>query len=248
MPKQSIPCVVSIAGTDPSGGAGIQADIKTISATGCYAASIITFLVAQNTRGVRSIYSISTDFIKEQINAVFEDLTIDAVKIGMVYNKDIIEIIASALKKYKPEHIVLDPVMVAKDGSLLIELDDLAFMKNRLFPLSTLITPNLIEAERIYCQKIDSPENMCFAAENFAHQFKTNILIKGGHFKNEQSSDVLFLYQSNSAKWLHSKRNSYSKYTRYWLYIILCHCFLSCTGQINNRIRRSWKKISYSSD
>src|SRR5688572_29909772 len=175
--KNHLPCVVSIAGTDPSGGAGIQADIKTISATGSYAASVITALVAQNTQGVRSIYSVTPQFVKDQIDAVFEDLEVTAVKIGMLHNKAIMEVVAKAIETFKPKFVVLDPVIVAKDGGLLLELSDLDFLKNRLFPLATLITPNLFEAEKIIQQSVTSRNDMEETAKALAHQFQINVLV-----------------------------------------------------------------------
>src|SRR4051812_46754758 len=121
MKKTNPPCVLTIAGTDPSGGAGIQADIKTISATGGYAASVVTALVAQNTQGVQAIQEVPPDFIRQQIDSVFMDLDVRAVKIGMLHHEKVIEVVASALEEYAPSIVVLDPVMVAKNGSVLLD-------------------------------------------------------------------------------------------------------------------------------
>lgn len=204
--KNHLPCVVSIAGTDPSGGAGIQADIKSISATGSYAASIITALVAQNTQGIQEIYSISPEFVTSQINAVFIDLKINAVKIGMLFNADIIAIVASALEKFKPKYVVLDPVMVAKDGSYLLDFAALNFLKQRLFPLATVITPNLLEAEKMIGHPIISLISMEQTAKELGNELKSNVLLKGGHFTGDNSSDVLFSIRDQSLTWFHSKR------------------------------------------
>lgn len=202
----NLSCVVSIAGTDPSGGAGIQADIKSISATGSYAATVITVLVAQNTQGVQSVYPISPDFVLSQINSIFEDLKIDAVKIGMLYSHENMEIVASALEKYQPQNIVLDPVMTAKDASLLIDLATLDFFKKRLFPLTNIITPNLFEAEKIMNKKIISLNDMEQTAKEIADQYKINVLIKGGHFAGDESSDVLYSIKDKLINWFHAKR------------------------------------------
>lgn len=200
------PCVLTIAGTDPSGGAGIQADIKTISATGSYAASVVTALVAQNTQGVQAIHSIPATFVKTQLHSVFDDLTIHAVKIGMLQNKEIIETAASALQEFKPRQVVLDPVMVAKDGSVLLECKALDALKKLLFPLATLITPNLPETEKILNHSIITETDMEQAAKELGQQFKTNILIKGGHFEGQTSSDVLYFHPKQSLHWFSSQR------------------------------------------
>ena len=202
----NLPCVVSIAGTDPSGGAGIQADIKSISATGSYAATVITVLVAQNTQGVQSVYSIPADFVMNQINSVFEDLKVSAVKIGMLHSYDIINLVSSALEKYQPKNIILDPVMAAKDDTLLLDLAKLDFFKSRLFSLIDVITPNLFETEKIICKKIISLDNMAQAAKEIGRQYKINVLIKGGHFKEDKSSDVLYSFINESINWFHSMR------------------------------------------
>lgn len=205
-PRTNLPCVATIAGTDPSGGAGIQADIKTISATGGYAASIIAVLVSQNTQGVQSIYPVSAQFIKEQVNSVFSDLLIKSVKLGMLYNQENIEIIVHAIQQLKPQHIVLDPVLVAKDGSLLLNLTALAALKEKLCPLATLITPNIMEAETLLGKKIQSIHDMELAAYDLSHQFKTNVLLKGGHLVGDTSSDIVFLYSEDMFHWFHATR------------------------------------------
>lgn len=200
------PCVVTIAGTDPSGGAGIQADIKTIAATGGYAASIITALVAQNTQGVQAIQEVPVAFITKQIEVVFSDLTIAAVKIGMLHNKEVIAAIAAALEKYQPDFIVLDPVMVAKDGSTLLDLATIDYLKNRLLPLVTLITPNLFEAEKIVGHPITDTESMAKAAAAISQQFNIHVLLKGGHLATPDSSDVLYLRAAQAPLWFEAKR------------------------------------------
>ncbi len=206
MKKINYPTVLTIAGTDPSGGAGIQADIKTISATGSYATSVITALVAQNTQGVQAIEAVSANFITEQLNSVFSDININAVKIGMLHNKKVISAVASALEKYKPKIIVLDPVMIAKNGSELLSLEDINFLIEKLFPLVTLITPNLFEAEKIIGHKIRNFQEMEVAAKKIAELYFVNVLLKGGHLNTSQSSDVLYLKNQSSFHWFHASR------------------------------------------
>lgn len=198
--------VATIAGSDSSGGAGIQADIKTISATGCYAASIITALTAQNTLGVQAVHAITPDFVTQQIDSVFSDLTISAVKIGMLSNEHIIDAVARGLRKFKPKHIVVDPVMISKSGCALLDLTVVDYLKACLLPLATLITPNLIEVEQLLGIKIETTAAMESAAISMGKQFKTNILIKGGHLDTPQSADVLYLHADKSCHWFYADR------------------------------------------
>jgi hydroxymethylpyrimidine/phosphomethylpyrimidine kinase len=186
-----IPQVLSIAGTDPSGGAGIQADIKAISTTGSYAASVITVLVAQNTQGVQAIQEIPLAFIQQQMDAVFTDLHISAVKLGMLYQQDIIELIAKNLKKYQPPVIVLDPVMTAQSGDLLLKPDTVNALMG-LFPLVTLITPNIPEAEILLDTKITHRKAMEQAAMCLAQTHQTAVLLKGGHLSSRDSPDIFY--------------------------------------------------------
>jgi hydroxymethylpyrimidine/phosphomethylpyrimidine kinase len=202
------PCVLTIAGTDPSGGAGAQADIKAISATGAYAASVITALVAQNTQGVQAICEVGPCFITEQLGSVFNDLTVRAVKIGMLHNEETVEVIALALEKFKPKQVVFDPVMVSKNGCELLRPTVVPFMKERLFPLVDLITPNLYEAEKIIEEKISSMSEMESAAKRMSDHFNLNVLLKGGHLIKEESSDVLSTKEQShhALLWFHEKR------------------------------------------
>jgi hydroxymethylpyrimidine/phosphomethylpyrimidine kinase len=206
MIRVSPPCVVTIAGTDPSGGAGIQADIKAISATGSYAASIITALVAQNTCGVQDILTIPTTFLRKQIDAVFNDLDICAVKIGMLHNTDVIDVVASTMASLKPKYVVLDPVMVAKNGCPLINPNTIDCLKQQLLPYTTLITPNIPEAEALSGDTINSPEAMTHVAKTLGARYQINVLIKGGHLSSDQSSDVLYAIQEDQQYWFHTPR------------------------------------------
>lgn len=190
--NHNLSTVLSIAGTDPSGGAGIQADIKTISATGCYAASVITVLVAQNTQGVQSIQEIPLPFIQQQIDSVFTDLQCTAVKLGMLYNEETILLVANNLKKYRPPFIILDPVMAAQSGDSLLKIGAINKLKKDLFPLATLITPNIPEAEMLLNIKITNQAQMKAATLNLAETYNTSVLLKGGHLKDIDSPDIFY--------------------------------------------------------
>ena len=205
MKNKKRPCVLTIAGTDPSGGAGIQADIKSISATGSYAASVITVLVAQNTQGVQGIQEIPIHFIEQQIHSVFNDLIVDAVKIGMLHHQDIVNTVYSALTIFKPPIIVLDPVMVSKHGYALLKPDTVDSLKRKLISCATLITPNIFEAEKLLMEKIKTPEDMARAAKKLGNHFHINVLLKGGHLTEQTSNDVLYTYQKAKIDWFYAE-------------------------------------------
>jgi len=187
------PTVLTIAGSDSGGGAGIQADIKTISSLGAYACSAITAITAQNTLGVRAIQGIEPEILKSQIEAVFEDLTIDAVKTGMLYNASAVEVVAECMQRFHPRFLVVDPVMISTSGSALIADEAVQAMQKSLFPLATLITPNIAEAEALSGVKISSPNDMPAAAERLLQTGCRAVLIKGGHFKGDELVDMLFV-------------------------------------------------------
>lgn len=172
---------LTIAGSDCSGGAGIQADIKTMTVNGVYAMSVITALTAQNTTGVFGIYEVSREFLRKQLNAVFEDITPDAVKIGMVSSTGLLEEIACCLKEHKAKNIVLDPVMVSTSGSKLIEEEAIILMKSKLLPMAKLVTPNIPEAEVLTGKKIKNKNDMITAASEINKAYGCAVLIKGGH-------------------------------------------------------------------
>jgi hydroxymethylpyrimidine/phosphomethylpyrimidine kinase len=153
---KTYPVVVSVAGSDSGGGAGIQADIKTISSLGLYAATVITAITAQNTIGVKGIQSVTMDVFRQQLQAVMDDFHIDAVKIGMLHSPEIVEVLTQALQTYNPKFIVLDPVMVATSGDSLIQHSTVESMKKNLFPLSTIITPNLKEASLLVNKSLET--------------------------------------------------------------------------------------------
>jgi hydroxymethylpyrimidine/phosphomethylpyrimidine kinase len=189
----TIPNILTIAGTDPSGGAGIQADIKTFSALGAYATSAITAVVAQNTQGVRAFVALEPSFVADQIDAVLEDVRIDAVKIGMVANAGIAEAIAARLRHHRVFTVVLDPVMVAKSGHSLLDADAVAAIRERLVPLSTLITPNLPEAAVLLgCADDWTAETMREAVPALLALGSDWVLLKGGHLAaSAASTDLL---------------------------------------------------------
>ncbi len=195
--------VLSIAGSDCSGGAGIQADIKTMIMNGVYAMSAITALTAQNTLGVAGIYEVDPEFLAQQLDAVFGDIFPNAVKIGMVSSSELIEVIADRLKKYKPENIVVDPVMVSTSGSKLMKTDASATLMRELLPISSLITPNIPEAEILSGKVIKNGEDMIVAAEYISKTFGCAVLLKGGHSIND-ASDIL--YDNNEYCWFEGRR------------------------------------------
>lgn len=194
---------LTIAGSDSCGGAGIQADIKTMTTNGVYAMSVVTALTAQNTTGVSGIFEVTSDFLEKQIRAVFEDIKPDAVKIGMVSSSDLIKTIAENLKKYHAKNIVLDPVMVATSGAKLIGDDAIATLQEYLIPLATVITPNIPEAEVLSGMRITTEEEMIEAAKFISGKFHCAVLLKGGHSINDAND---LLYSDGKYQWFYGKR------------------------------------------
>ena len=181
---------LTIAGSDSSGGAGIQADLKTMTANGVYAESAITALTAQNTTGVQGIFEVTPEFLGLQLDSIFTDIRPDAVKIGMVSSAGLIWAIADKLTEYKAQNIVVDPVMVATSGSRLISEDAIGALKSRLLPLALVLTPNVPEAEVLSDMEIHSAEDMEKAAELISGNYGCSVLIKGGHNLND-ANDLL---------------------------------------------------------
>lgn len=194
---------LSIAGSDSSGGAGIQADIKTMTANGVYAMTAITALTAQNTTGVTGIMEVTPEFLAQQLDSIFTDIRPDAVKIGMVSSSALIQVIAEKLKEYKAENIVVDPVMVATSGSKLISDDAIETLKTCLMPLSSILTPNIPEAEVLAEMKVETEEEMILAAKKISETFHCAVLCKGGHQLNDAND---LLYRDGEYKWFHGKR------------------------------------------
>ena len=182
---------LSIAGSDSCGGAGIQADIKTMTLNGVYAMSAVTALTAQNTTGVSAILEADADFLEKEINAVFEDIFPDAVKIGMVSSSALIEVIAQRLKFYQAENIVVDPVMAATSGARLINDSAINTLKEKLLPIADVITPNILETEVLSGMKISDKDDMEKAAVSIGEKFKCAVLVKGGHSIND-ADDILY--------------------------------------------------------
>lgn len=184
--------VLTIAGFDGSGGAGIQADLKTFSALGCYGTTALTAIPIQNTLGVRSIYDITTVCIEEQIKAILDDMQMNAVKIGMLHREDIVDSVAQILSQYGVMNIVLDPVMVAKSGDKLLLPDAIATMRERLFPITTVLTPNLLEASELLEREIRTKDQMEQAAIDLIGMGPQAVVVKGGHL-NGNCDDCLAL-------------------------------------------------------
>ena len=195
--------VLTIAGSDCSGGAGIQADIKTMTVHGVYAMSVITALTAQNTTGVYGISEVTPDFLRKQLDAVFTDIYPDAVKIGMVSSPELAEVIYERLSFYKAKNIVLDPVMVATSGASLSKEKLSKVLAKNLFSIATLVTPNIPEAEIFTQTTIESEDDMLTAAEKIIHNFRCNVLLKGGHRINDAND---LLYAGGKFKWFKGKR------------------------------------------
>ena len=194
---------LTIAGSDSSGGAGIQADIKTMTANGVYAMSAVTALTAQNTTGVYGILESTPEFLASQLDCIFTDIFPDAVKTGMVSSTGLIEIIADKLKQYKAQNIVVDPVMVATSGSRLISQEAVDTLKELLLPLATVLTPNIPEAEVLSGLTISGPADMEKAAQAIGEAYGCAVLCKGGHDLNDAND---LLWRDGTCKWFHGRR------------------------------------------
>jgi len=197
--------VLTIAGSDSSGGAGIQADLKTFSAFGVYGAAVITALTAQNTVGVQDVMEVKEDFVEKQLDSVLSDLEMNAVKIGMVFKKETIKVIAEKLIEYNTKNIVLDPVIFSKSGNSLIEDDAVLILKEKLIPICDVITPNVYEAESLSGFSIRNTEDMKKASEILYSLGCKAVIIKGGHL---QSDAVDVLYDCKEFKILKGKKIS----------------------------------------
>ncbi|AXN33818.1 bifunctional hydroxymethylpyrimidine kinase/phosphomethylpyrimidine kinase [Vibrio coralliilyticus] len=193
------PIVLTIAGSDSGGGAGIQADIKAISATGSYACSVITAITSQNTLGVSAIHPIPLEHIESQLDAVFTDLNVVAVKVGMLADARIIKVVADKIRQYKPAHLVVDPVMVATSGDLLLEQSAISTLKEQLIPLADLITPNLPEGAALIDGAVpENEDQMGNMIEELRALGAKAVLLKGGHLeKDDNSNDLLILAQTS---------------------------------------------------
>ena len=194
---------LTIAGSDCSGGAGIQADLKTMTMNGVYAMSAITALTAQNTTGVRAIQESTPDFLKQQLDAIFEDIYPDAVKVGMVASSELIRVIADRLGHYDAKNIVVDPVMVATSGSALMKNDAVQTLIDELLPVATLVTPNIPEAQVLSGLTIETKADMVTAAKQIGDSYHCAVLLKGGHSVNDAND---LLYANGELHWFEGKR------------------------------------------
>ncbi len=198
--------VLTIAGFDGSGGAGIQADLKTFSALGCYGTTALTALPVQNTMGVRSIYDIETVCLEEQIKAILEDMPMNAIKIGMLHRQDIIESVANILSHYNATNIVLDPVMVAKSGDKLLMPKAISSMKERLLPITTILTPNLLEASELLGREIRDKAQMEKAALDLIQMGPQAVVVKGGHLSGDCDDCLCLKNPDPEVHWLSTPR------------------------------------------
>ena len=203
MNAKNIKTALTIAGSDSCGGAGIQADIKTMTMNGVYAMSAITALTAQNTTGVRAISEVTPEFLGQQLDAVFEDIFPDAVKIGMVASSELIRVIAEKLRFYHAKNIVVDPVMVATSGSALLKNDAIDTLTGELLPLAALVTPNIPEAELLSGLAIRTADDMCAAAKKIGATYGCAVLLKGGHSVNDAND---LLYADQTYQWFEGRR------------------------------------------
>jgi hydroxymethylpyrimidine/phosphomethylpyrimidine kinase len=199
------PRVLSIAGSDSGGGAGIQADLKTIAALGCYGMTAITALTAQNTLGVRAIHAVPLQMLADQIDAVVEDIGVDAVKIGMLHSADTVRAVTAAIERHALPHIVLDPVMIATSGAVLIDREAIAVLVRELFPKAAVITPNLDEASLLVGRPLESEAAMEAAACQLLGMGAPAVLLKGGHLAGDTVSDLLMTGDAQ-AHWMRAAR------------------------------------------
>jgi hydroxymethylpyrimidine/phosphomethylpyrimidine kinase len=203
--RYTYPRVLSIAGSDSGGGAGIQADLKTFSALGCFGMTAITAITAQNTCGVRAIHGVPPPILKDQIDAVVEDIGVDAVKIGMLHSPEIVRTVAQALVSHRLTNVVFDPVMVATSGAVLIDTQAIDVLVRELFPLVAVITPNLDEASLLVGRALGSAEDMEWAAKVLLNKGARAVLLKGGHLPGETVIDLL-MSQDGEARWMQAPR------------------------------------------
>ncbi|MBN1408488.1 MAG: bifunctional hydroxymethylpyrimidine kinase/phosphomethylpyrimidine kinase [Calditrichaceae bacterium] len=198
--------VLTIAGSDSGGGAGIQADIKTISACGCYAMSAITAITAQNTMGVIDVHPVPSKIVSSQISAVLDDIGSDAIKIGMLHSSEIIETVKNTLQKYNIKNIVLDPVMVATSGDKLIQDEAIETLKQELIPITRVITPNIPEADILLDKKIQSQKDLPSIAKELSNNRRVSVFLKAGHLTDDKIIDVFYNAEDDNILELASKR------------------------------------------
>lgn len=198
--------VLTIAGSDSGGGAGIQADIKAISAMGCYAASAITAVTVQNTIGVQAVHPIPLEILEGQIDTVLSDIGADAIKIGMLHSAEVVHLVAVMLRKYNIRNIVLDPVMVSTSGHRLIEESAVQVIKNELLPLARVVTPNVPEAEILIGRKIDGESDFKSVAQELSDEYGVSVLLKAGHLSSDTLTDYFYNVEDGTLTLMPSKR------------------------------------------
>ncbi|MDF7800890.1 bifunctional hydroxymethylpyrimidine kinase/phosphomethylpyrimidine kinase [Pontiellaceae bacterium B1224] len=198
--------VLSIAGSDSGGGAGIQADIKSISACGAYAATAITAITVQNTVGVTNVHPVPPQILAEQIDAVLSDIGADAIKIGMLHSANIIEVVCRALDRYAIKNVVLDPVITATSGDILLQQEALTALREQLIPKARVITPNIPEAEILLDESISNGDDLPRYAAKLADRYQVSVLLKAGHLDGDQLTDVLYDFEKKETLLLQSKR------------------------------------------
>ena len=203
---QNYPRVLTIAGSDSGGGAGIQADIKSISANGCFAASAITAITAQNTLGVNAVEGLSIEIIEGQIDAVLSDIGADSIKIGMLHSSEVVRCVARMLRKYNIKDVVLDPVMVSTSGHRLIEESAIEVLKAELMPMARVITPNIPEAEILLGEAISKQGDLPAAALRLAEQYGVSVLLKAGHLVNDELIDIFYNHETEEVVELSARR------------------------------------------
>ena len=233
--------VLIIAGSDSSGGAGIQADIKTVTSLGSYAMTAITAVTSQNTTGVKNIKSIPTKNLKTQITMVLEDIGANAVKIGMLHNVGVIKCVYKILKKYKLKNIVLDPVMIAKGGTKLVNSNSIKYLKKLLLPLCDVVTPNIPEAEVLTGYSISNKAEMIKAAKKIINMGAKNVLLKGGHLKNKMIFDILV---SRKKVKIFPKRKIKTKHT-HGTGCTLSSALATCLSQKKNMLKSCKTSLIY---
>jgi len=233
--------VLIIAGSDSSGGAGIQADIKTVTALGSYAMTAVTAVTSQNTKGVKGITSISSKNIEKQIKIVLDDIGTNAVKIGMLHKTSTIKCVYRILKKYKLKNIVLDPVMIAKGGARLINNNSIKYLQKLLLPLCDVVTPNIPEAEVLTGYSISNKEDMIKSAKKIISMGAKNVLLKGGHLKNKMIFDILV---SKKKVTIFSKKKINTKNT-HGTGCTLSSALATCLSQKKNMQKSSKISLKY---
>ena len=204
--RDGVGLVLTIAGSDSGGGAGIQADIKSISANGCFAASAITAITAQNTLGVNAVEGLSIDIIEGQIDAVLSDIGADSIKIGMLHSSEVVQCVARMLRKYNIKDVVLDPVMVSTSGHRLIEESAIEVLKSELMPMARVITPNIPEAEILLGEAINKQGDLPAAARRLAEQYGVSVLLKAGHLINDELIDIFYNHETEEVVELSARR------------------------------------------